>query len=258
MLPKPPQSRGALRARRAGRGSGRSPLDAKPRRGRGAGRLPRGPGRPRAGDVDPEQVRERLLEAAAALAAAQGFETCGLREIAARAQVSPAMVAYYFGDRAGLAEALYRRTFERVSARVQTLVDSPDFARRDGVGELVSIHVAAMMADPWLPKLIASELLAHGASPLRSRLFQDLTRGPLMAMVGWIEAEQREGRLRADIEARWLALSIASLCVFPFLITPINGPELGLVPGPGFAEELTAHVQQILAHGLRARSEVHS
>lgn len=205
--------------------------------------------------MDEAQVRERLLEAATELAAAQGFETCGLREIAARARVSPAMISYYFGDREGLGEALYRRAFERVSERVRALVDAPDFARRDGLDDLVQIHVAAMTADPWLPKLIASEILAHGTSPLRSRLVRDLTRGPLMAMIHWLEEEQLRGRLRSEIDARWMAISIASLCAFPFLILPIVGHELGLSLDAGFAEQLVSHTQQFLAHGLRARSE---
>jgi AcrR family transcriptional regulator len=206
-------------------------------------------------EVDEARVRERLLEAATELAAARGFETCGLREIAARARVSPAMVSYYFGDREGLGEALYKRAFERVSARIQTLIEAPDFERRDSLDELVELHVAAMTADPWLPKLIASELLAHGASPLRSRLFRDLTRGPLMTMVGWLEEEQRQGRLRADVDARWMAISIASVCAFPFLILPIVGRELGLSLEDGFSEKLVAHTQRFLAHGLRTRSE---
>lgn len=246
----PPQRSKSPRRRAPGSKSA-SPPPQRPRR-----RGPRRPGRPRHAELDEAEVRERLLEAATELAAAQGFETCGLRVIAARARVSPAMISYYFGDRAGFGEALYKRAFERVSARVRTLVDAPGFAERDGLDELVALHVAAMTADPWLPKLIASELLAHGASPLRSRLFRDLTRGPLMAMIHWLEDEQDQGRLRKDVDARWMAISIASLCAFPFLILPIVGEELGLALGSGFAEELVAHTQHFLADGLRARTEV--
>ncbi|MCB9378050.1 MAG: TetR family transcriptional regulator [Holophagales bacterium] len=201
-------------------------------------------------------MRERLLEAAMALAAEQGFEACGLREIAARAGVSPAMIAYYFGGREGLVEALYARAFERVSRRTRDFLERPDFSQReDGLGTLVRLYVAALTAEPWLPRLIASELLAHGASPLRSRLFGDLTRGPLMAMIGWLEAEQRAGRLRADVDARRMAISVAGLCIFPFLIQPIVGDALGMGTGVAFAEALVAHAEQILADGLLVRAK---
>jgi TetR/AcrR family transcriptional regulator len=231
------------------------PRKTRPKAGRVRARGPRRPGRPRLQEVDEARVRERLLEAATELATAQGFETCGLREIAARARVSPAMISYYFGDREGLGEAIYRRAFERVSERVRALIEAPDFARKDGLDELVQIHVAAMTADPWLPKLVASEILAHGASPLRSRLTRDLARGPLMAMIRWLEEEQRQGRLRSEVDARWMAISIASLCAFPFMILPIVGRELGLSLDAGFAERLVTHTQQFLAHGFRARPE---
>lgn len=201
-------------------------------------------------------MRERLLESAMALAAEQEFETCGLREIAARADVSPAMIAYYFGGRAGLVEALYQRAFERVSRRTGDFLERPEFAEREeGLGTLVRLYVAALGTEPWLPRMLASELLAHGASPLRSRLFGDLTRGPLMAMVAWLEAEQRAGRLRSDVDARWLALSVAGLCIFPFLVRPIVGDALGLGAGAAFADALVAHAEQILAEGLLVRSK---
>ncbi len=231
----------------------RSPARSTAHRGRVRG--PRRPGRPRHQDVDDAQVRERLLEAATELAAARGFETCGLREIAARAEVSPAMISYYFGDRDGLGEALYRRAFDRVSERVRVLIESADFARQDGLEELVRIYVAAMTADPWLPKLVAGEILAHGASALRSRLADDLVRGPMMAMIRWLEAEQGQGRLRPDLDVRWMAITISSVCVFPFMILPIVGGPLGLAPDPDFTAKLVSHAQEFLAHGLRARPE---
>jgi AcrR family transcriptional regulator len=165
------------------------------------------------------------------------------------------MIAYYFGDRDGLGEALYRRAFDRVGDRVRVLIESSDAARPDGLEELVRIHVAAMTTDPWLPKLVAGEILAHGASPLRSRLAHDLVRGPMMAMIRWLEAEQSQGRLRPEIDVRWMAISISSLCVFPFMILPIVGEPLGLSLDVGFTEKLVSHAQDLLAHGLRARPE---
>lgn len=252
-VPKAPAAR-----KGASKSTARAAARAPARRGRATAKSgeARGPGRPRAREADEDKVRERLIEAATELAAEQGFETCGLREIAARAAVSPAMIAYYFRDREGLGEALYQRVFERAGERVRALVESRGLGAGTGVDQLVQLYVATFTADPWLPKLIASELLAHGASPLRSRLFRDLARGPLMRMIRWLEDEQAQGRLRADVDARWLAISIAGLCAFPFLIVPIVGPELGLSLDRRFAEKLVAHTRLVLAQGLRAPSEV--
>jgi len=141
----------------------------------------RRPGRPRLEESEGAEVRERLIDAATALAVECGFDTCGLREIAARAEVSPGMIAYYFGDRDGLHEAMFERAFDRVTAQVRALLEpsqpecelesesepaarseasgasgaAPDAAgpsvAGDRLDELIRIHARTLAADPWLP-----------------------------------------------------------------------------------------------------------
>ena len=56
---------------------------------------------------DGEQSRERLLNAALALFADQGFAKTSTREIAEAAGVNVAAISYYFGDKAGLYRAVF-------------------------------------------------------------------------------------------------------------------------------------------------------
>ncbi|MBW2374153.1 MAG: helix-turn-helix transcriptional regulator, partial [Deltaproteobacteria bacterium] len=78
----------------------------------------RPPGRPARGEDGPG-VREALLEAARSLFAARDFRAVSLREIAAEAGVSPAMVHYYFGDKTGLFDALLDATFSGLLERLR-------------------------------------------------------------------------------------------------------------------------------------------
>lgn len=55
--------------------------------------------------ADGELSRERLLQAAMRLFAAQGFNATSTREIALAAGANVAAIAYYFGDKAGLYRA---------------------------------------------------------------------------------------------------------------------------------------------------------
>ncbi len=57
--------------------------------------------------VDAASARNRLLRAALALFALQGFAKTSTREIAEAAQVNVASIAYYFGDKAGLYRAVF-------------------------------------------------------------------------------------------------------------------------------------------------------
>lgn len=215
---------------------------------------PRRLGRPRQADETVE-VRERLLDAATELAVEQGFDTCGLREIAARANVSSGMIAYYFGDRQGLYEAMFTRAFDRVGEQVRLLIEDTKWTGADRLDELVRIHVASIAADPWLPQMIVREVLARADSPSRTHFARSVGSGPLSLMIQWLAEEQTRGVLRSDLDPRMLAMSLASLSAFPFLMLPVVGDEIGLELDATFPDRLIEHNQKLIAHGLRARPE---
>ena len=218
-------------------------------------RAARRPGRPRQDETKGAEVRERLIDAAMELAVTQGFEACGLREIASRAEVSSGMIAYYFGDRQGLYEAMFRRAFDRVSEQARTVMMDPDRTGGDRLDELVRVQVAAIAADPWLPKMMMREVLLSGSSPSRDHFVESIGRGPLMLMIRWLEEEQERGELRSDFDPRMMAVTIASLSAFPFLLIPVVGAEIGLELDDDFANRLIEHNCKFLAQGLRAHSE---
>ncbi|MFM7028315.1 MAG: betaine-aldehyde dehydrogenase [Chakrabartia sp.] len=66
---------------------------------------------------EPEDRREQLLRAALAALSETGIEAFTLAEVARHADVSPALVVHYFGDRDKLIEATFRRLVERVTTR---------------------------------------------------------------------------------------------------------------------------------------------
>ena len=52
-----------------------------------------------------------------------------------------------------------------------------------------------------------------------------------------------------------LAMSIASMTGFPFLMLPVFGGELGLELDAGFPDRLIEHNKLLLGRALRARPE---
>jgi AcrR family transcriptional regulator len=200
-------------------------------------------------------VAERLLTAATELAVEQGFDTCGLREIAARAEVSPGMIAYYFGDRQGLYEAMFQRVLDRISEKVAALIEDPTSDGDDRIDELLRLQVATVAADPWLPKLILREMLAKTESSIKTELAGTAGQGPMKLMIRWIEEEQSRGVLRADLDPKMLAMTVVSMSAFPFMLLPIIGDEIGLSLDDDFPDRLIEHNQRLLARGIRALSE---
>src|SRR5690606_19710356 len=121
---------------------------------------PRAPGRPVAGP----ELRARLLDAAIACFTQRGIAATPLRAIAREAGVTPALVHYYFGDRAQLVEALVEERLMPAAAplraRMELAGDDPaaliaSFVR--GIGD-------AIAASPWLPALWVREVLCDGGA----------------------------------------------------------------------------------------------
>lgn len=216
----------------------------------------RRPGRPRQSEGDGGEVRDRLLDSATELAVEQGFDACGLREIAARANVSPGMIAYYFGDRQGLYEAMFQRAFDRTASQVRDLMGDPDRTGSDRLDELVRIQVSAIAADPWLPRLLMREVLSREDSPMTEFVGEAVAQGPMQLMIRWLEEEQANHEVRVDFDPRMLAMTIASLAAFPFLMLPVLGDRIGLQLDDDFPDRLIEHNQKFLAYALRAHTEV--
>jgi len=68
--------------------------------------------------------RQHLLDAAAALFAAQGFKGTSIRDIAQAVGMLPGSVYYHFPSKDALLLAVYREGVERIAAQVVTAIDS--------------------------------------------------------------------------------------------------------------------------------------
>jgi len=222
------------------KGDGKGASQQKPQRRR--------PGRPARADDDAShaEVRERLLVAATELAVERGIDGAGIREIADRAGVSSGMISYYFGDRQGLHEAMSLRAFEQLSQAFEKAVaeQSPD---TNALDTLIHVHAAALSANPWLPRLVARDILEGGGG-----LFNELGAQPLQLMQKAIQAAIERGELRSDIDPVMCVLTIASTGAFPYLVAPMLVQHLGIELDDDFRDRLIAHNVDLITNGLRA------
>lgn len=167
----------------------------------------------------PDQ-RERLLDAATACFARNGIAATSLRAIADEAGVNPALLHYYFGDKAQLQDAMVE---ERVMPAFGALRDSlqahgeevagliAGFVR--GIGDVVARH-------PWLPALWVREVLCEGGA-LRSLMLERLAPQMPQMLAARFDAAQRAGQLNPDLDPRLLVVSLVGLTLFPAAGAPI-------------------------------------
>ena len=184
----------------------------------GAGRpAGRSPGRPNADSPD---LRERLLDAAIACFVREGIAATSLRTIATEAGVTPALLHYYFGDKAQLQEAVIA---ERVLPAFQQLRE-PVLAAGDDVAGLIVGFVTGVgrlvAAHPWLPPLWVREVLCEGGA-LRDVLFERIGPQPPQMMAARFAQAQSRGELNEDLDPRLLMVSLVGLTLFPAAGAPI-------------------------------------
>lgn len=194
---------------RDGSSSGRAP--------RAGSAEPRAPGRPAA--AGPEW-RARLLDAAIACFTRNGIAATSLRAIAAEAGVTPALVHYYFGDKAQLVQALVEERLLPALAPLRERIEQAG----DDPAALIAGYVHgigdAIAANPWLPALWVREVLCEGGA-LREVLFERLVPRLPQMLAARFAAAQAAGRLNPDLDPRLLVVSLAGLTLFPAAGAPI-------------------------------------
>lgn len=204
----------------------------------------RAPGRP-PGDAD---RRAAALDAALACYVQRGIAATTLRDIAGAAGVTPALLHYYFGDAAGLREAVIAERLMPVFARVRdALLGMPDAPMREVLAVFVDTLCAMVREHAWLAPLWIREVVSEGGS-LREMLVRDLAPQIARVLADRFAAEQAKGRLNPALDPRLLMVSIVGLTLFPAAGTPIwrqifDSADLGI-------DDIRQHALALLLRGL--------
>lgn len=110
--------------------------------GRAAGRRP---GRPE-GKASADNTSERILDAAEEIFADVGYSGATLRMVANRAEVTQALISYYFGNKYGLYEAVFIRRGRLISEgrmkRLAELKQKADVSAKDVVMAFLAPTIA--------------------------------------------------------------------------------------------------------------------
>jgi AcrR family transcriptional regulator len=164
--------------------------------------------------------RERLLDAAVACFGAGGVNATALRDIAAHAGVTPALVHYYFGSKEQLLDAFVaERLLPIVGGLKDALVASDGDARTLASGFVKALHAAVDRA-PWLPRLWLHEVIADNGA-LRAVFFSQVVRHVPLKLAASFTALKQHGALHAGLDPRLLVVSLIGLTLFPLAAEPI-------------------------------------
>jgi len=195
-------------------------------------------------------ARRALIEAARELFAQAGFDGVSTKRLAERAGVNPAMIHYYFGDKAGLQDAAFREGLEPVVQMLAALSEtSPE---PTSLGEFFNVYMRTLAANPWLPKMIVRDVLPEGGR-LRPLFVAAVGSRVGPVIMGLVASSQARGELDDNLDPMLTTLSVGSLAVFPFLAWPIVSQILGLERSDAFVDRLVEHTVALFHQGAGTR-----
>lgn len=182
--------------------------------------------------VPPDTTRARLIKAALDCFLADEYHNVTTRQIAEKAEANVSMIRYYFGNKEGLYEEMFRETM----APLLRELDGPTFASADGFSKLMQLYYQTMSAHPEFPKLIL-KVLALNQGPGKRFIHQLIERGRTSGArrVGELKVK---GEIAPSIHFDVLRMSFVSLLMTPMLLKEVFEEQWGHPMEPGFLEEL--------------------
>lgn len=190
-----------------------------------------------------------ILDAAETLFARQGFAATTIKAIGRDAGVNPALLYYYFPDKAKLYHAVLERRLGTVARAVEEqLQETSD--PLEALTLVLRAYARRMQEAPSIPRLLVRELADHQVAHALP-IIREIAAGLFRRICDLIEAGQGRGVIRRELDSRFTAISLVSQMAWFFVAQPAVSRMLGyegVVP-PRTVERYVDHA---VAFGLRA------
>ena len=196
------------------------------------------------------ETRERILDAAHTIFVRKGTASSRTQEIAAEAGVNKALVHYYFGTKAALADAIFERALGSLMPRIFGILADPSRSIEDKVPDIVREQIDFHSTRPYFAGYLLSEL--HAQPQRISRLIVRNGRVPLDVIRRQLQQAAKAGTIRR-ISAEQFVVNLMGLLIFPFAIRPALGEMLALDASRwrAFIEERRRLLPDFFMAGLR-------
>jgi AcrR family transcriptional regulator len=206
--------------------------------------------RPDADSSRDRESRERILDAAHAVFLRKGTANARTQEIAAEGGVNKALVHYYFGTKAALADAIFERSIAAIMPRIFGILADEGRTIEQKVHDIAREQIEFHSARPYLAGYVVSELHAEPARV--AALFAKRGGPPLGVLRRQLRDAVKAGTMR-PISAEQFVVNLMGLLIFPFALRPILTVLLNIEPSrwAAFMEERVQLLPDLILAGLR-------
>jgi AcrR family transcriptional regulator len=163
-------------------------------------------------------TKDQLLDVAEELFASQGFARTTIKRIASGANVNPALIYYYFTDK----EALYGAVLQRMVGRIIAMGTAALGSTSDPVAAVRAVvagQAHLLSSNRGWMQILVRELLDAEHSRVGEQA-RRLASSVFAQLCATIRRGQEVGAFRADIDARFAAISLIGQQVYFYLAHP--------------------------------------
>ncbi len=180
-------------------------------------------------DLDTES---KILEAARRVFVRRGTAGARVQDIAAEAGVNQALVHYYFGNKAHLAERVFLEAAGRLMPALAAVAD-PAATLEQTIERFVHAYIDTVRHTPFVPAYLLAE--AHQYPGRLETLMQKAIgtvpaaiAGPVLARLRHLIDERVAAGTMRPMSPRQVLVNVLSLVVFPFAARPVIEHALAL------------------------------
>ncbi|MEW6129477.1 MAG: CerR family C-terminal domain-containing protein [Acidobacteriota bacterium] len=199
--------------------------------------------------TDDPIVRANILAAAEELIAERGLAAASIRDIAATAGVTSAMVHYYFGSKDGLYRAMLENAVESVRSFIAAVSATPAPAPAK-LAQFIEGEVHYILSHPKLARILLREMLAGGKELIK--IFQQYPVNNYLMLRQLIGDGVKRKELRpVDIDLAPLSL-MGMMMIFhafrPVIAMALGKPEYD----EAFIKRVATHTANLYLNGVAA------
>ena len=192
---------------------------------------------------DPERTQARLLQAATAEFAAHGYAGARIARIAKRAGANQRMVYHYFGNKAGLYEAVFLHLDEDMMRRLAPVLGQIGKEPLAALSEAVRRFFDLMRQHPEYSRLTVADMLTRKGPLPYEFTERDPGFGMLAQLRPLIQQGRAQGQLSDRIDVVFAAVAVMMFCLTYPLVTNRLGPFYDILGVPAAGRDAFAREQ---------------
>jgi TetR/AcrR family transcriptional regulator len=164
-----------------------------------------------------QSTEEKILSAARKVFLNKGMDGARMQDIADEAGINKALLHYYFRSKDKLFEQIFLEVASSMLPRIFSIFQSDDtlFTK---IEKFCDTYITQEIRTPYVPIFILNEVNRQPQAFLKKVLGN--TSPPVEKLLQQIEKETKAGIIK-PIDPLQLLLNTLSLCIFPFLASPM-------------------------------------